>query len=140
DEPARQGADVGPAVATDLGFIVDAAEAHPDELAAHRPGDALAERGLADAGRSDEGEDRAADLVSEGANREVLEDPLLDLLQAVMVLVEDPGGFLDVELVVRRDVPGQTNQPVDIGPDDADLRRGGRDPAHPVDLLDRPGL
>ena len=101
---------------------------------------ALAERRLADAGRSDEREDRAADLVRERPDREVLEDPLLDLLEAVVVLVEDPGGFLDVELVVGRDVPRQPDEPVDVGPDDADLRRGGRDPAHPVDLLDRPGL
>ena len=140
DDPAGQRADVGAPVAADLGLVVDAAEAHPHELAAHRPGDALAERRLADAGRPDEGEDRAADLVGEGAHGEVLEDPLLDLLEAVVVLVEDPGGFLDVELVVGRDVPGQADQPVDVGPDDADLGRGGRDPAHPVDFLDRAGL
>ena len=91
-------------------------------------------------GGPDEGEDRAADLVGEGAHREVLEDPLLDLLEAVVVLVEDPGGLLDVELVVGRDVPGQADQPVHVRPDDADLGRGRRDPAHPVDLLDRPGL
>ena len=95
---------------------------------------------LADAGRSDEGEDRAADLVGERAHGEVLEDALLDLLEAVVVLVEDPGGFLDVELVVGRDVPGQADQPVDVGPDDPDLGRRGGDPAHPVDFLDRAGL
>ena len=71
---------------------------------------------------------------------EVLEDALLDLLEAVVVLVEDPGGFLDVELVVGGDVPGQADQPVDVGPDDTDLGRRGGDPAHPVHFLDRPGL
>ena len=50
------------------------------------------------------------------------------------------GGFLDVELVLRGRVPGQPDQPVDVGADDPDLGRGRRDPAHPVDLLDRPGL
>ena len=95
---------------------------------------------LAHAGRSDEGEDRAADLVRERAHREVLEDALLDLLEAVVVLVEDARGFLDVELVVGRDVPRQADQPVHVGPDHADLGRGRRDAAHPVDLLDRPGL
>src|SRR4029453_14556590 len=94
---------VGPPVAADLRLVVDAAEAHPDELAAHGPRDRLAKRRLADAGRPDEREDRAADLVREGADREVLQDPLLDLLQAVVVLVQDPGGLLDVELVVRGD-------------------------------------
>jgi len=127
-------------VSADLGLVVDAAEAHPHELAAHRAGDAPAKARLADAGRSDECEDRAADGVRQGAHREVLEDALLDFLQAVMVLVEDLRGGLDVELVVRADVPGQANQPVDVGPDHADFRRGRGDPAHPVDLLDRPGL
>ena len=140
DHPAGQGPDIGPAVAADLGLVVDAAEAHPDELPAHGPGHALAERGLAHAGRSDERQDRAADRVGQGAHREVLEDALLDLLEAVVVLVEDLGRLLDVEPVVGRRVPRQPDQPVDIGPDDSDLGRGRRDPAHPVDLLDRPGL
>ena len=140
DDPAGQRADVRPAVAADLRLVVDAAEAHAHELAAHRAGDALAERRLADAGRADEGEDRAADLVGEGADREVLEDALLDLLEAVVVLVEDLGGLLDVVEVVGRDVPRQADEPVDVRPDHADLGRGGRDPAHPVDFLERAGL
>ena len=36
-------------------------------------------------------------------------------------------------------VHGSGDEPVHVGPDHADLGRGGRDPAHPVDLLDRPG-
>ena len=86
---AGQRADVGAPVAADLRLVVDAAEAHAHELAAHGPRDALAERRLADAWRSDEGEDRAADLLRQRAHREVLEDALLDLLEAVVVLVED---------------------------------------------------
>ena len=57
-----------------------------------------------------------------------------------MVLVQDPCSGLDIELVVGADVPRQPNQPVDVGADDADLRARRGDPAHPVDLLDRPGL
>src|SRR5450759_581206 len=78
DDAAGQGADVGPAMAADLRLVVDAAQAHPDELAAHRAGDRLSERGLADAGRTHEAEDRAADRRSKSADREVLEDALLD--------------------------------------------------------------
>ena len=76
----------------DLGLVVDAAQAHAHELAAHGPRDALAQRGLAHAGRADEGQDGAADRVRERAHGEVLEDALLDLLQAVVVLVEDDRG------------------------------------------------
>ena len=127
-------------MAADLRLVVDAAEAHAHELAAHGPRDALAERRLADAWRPDEGQDGAADGVRQGAHREVLEDALLDLLQAVVVLVEDAGGLLDVEVVLRGDVPRQPDQPVDVGADDPHLRRRRRDAAHAVDLLDRPCL
>ncbi len=59
DEPARQRADVGAAVAADLGLVADAAERHADELAAGRAGDRLADRRLAGAGRADQRQDRA---------------------------------------------------------------------------------
>ena len=35
---------------------------------------------------------------------------------------------------------GQADEPVHVRADHADLGRGGRDPAHPVDFLDGPGL
>ncbi len=41
DDPAGQRADVGAPVTADLGLVVDAAEAHAHELAAHGPGDDL---------------------------------------------------------------------------------------------------
>src|SRR5439155_23258762 len=59
DDVAGQRADVGAAMAADLGLVVDAAEADAREGAAGRLGDALAERGLADARGADEAEDRA---------------------------------------------------------------------------------
>ena len=53
-----QRADVGAAVAADLGLVADAAEREAHELAVERARDRAAERGLADAGRADEAEDR----------------------------------------------------------------------------------
>ena len=76
-------------MAADLGLVVHAAERDAGELAAERAGDAAAERGLADAGRSDEAEDRALHVGLQAADREVVEDAVLDLLEAVVVLVED---------------------------------------------------
>jgi hypothetical protein len=52
-------------------------------------GDRLAERGLADAGRADQAQDRRLQLVHALLHGEVLEDAFLDLLQAVVILVED---------------------------------------------------
>ena len=59
------------------------------ELAAERLGDRAAEARLADAGRPDEAQDRAAVLLlRELAHRHELEDALLHLRQAVVVRVE----------------------------------------------------
>ena len=102
-------ADVRAPVPADLRLVVDAAQADAHELPPHRPRDRLPERGLADARRADEAEDRLAarlapaatsrrgaparpaplPLLAELPHREVLDDPILDLLEIVVVLVED---------------------------------------------------
>ena len=76
-------------MAANLGLVAHAAERHAHELASGRLGDRLAERGLADAGRADQAEDRSGQLVGALLHREVLDDALLDLLQAVVIGVED---------------------------------------------------
>ena len=73
----------------DLGLVAHAAERHAHELAAGRLGDRLAERGLADAGRADQAQDRPGQLVGALLHGEILDDALLDLLQAVVIGVED---------------------------------------------------
>ena len=94
-EAARQRADVGAAVAADLGLVADAAERHAHELAAHGAGDRLADRGLAGAGRADQRQDRAGALVGLDAallaqlrDGEVLDDAVLDVVEAGVVGVE----------------------------------------------------
>ena len=110
DDATRQGADVGAAVAADLGLVAHSTESDPDEVAAHGPGDRLAERGLADSRGTDEGQDRAAPAAADDAeaalgatpaDREELGDALLDLVGA--------------------GVPGQLEDGVEPGPDPAHL-------------------
>ena len=60
DDAARQRADVGAPVAADLRLVAHAAERDAHELAPERARDRAAERGLADAGRPDEAQDRAS--------------------------------------------------------------------------------
>ena len=124
DDRAGHRADVGAAVAADLGLVADAADRDPLELAAERAGDRAAEAGLADPGRADEAEDRAGRVRVQLAHREVLEDPVLDLLEVVVVGVEDLAGVADVEVVLGLDRPRQLDEPLEIGADDAVL--GGR--------------
>src|SRR6185369_6153650 len=86
DDASRHRADVGAAMAADLGFVVQAAQAEPLELAVGRARDRAAERRLADPGWADETEDRAARVRLELAHGECLDDAGLDLLEPVVVL------------------------------------------------------
>src|SRR5690606_42163972 len=76
DDLARHGADIGAAVTADLGFVTDATERHAHELAAGRLGDRLAQRGLADARRTDEAEDRALERAGTRLHGQILKDAL----------------------------------------------------------------
>ena len=120
-------------MAADLRFVAHAAQAHADELAARRLGDRLAERGLADAGRPDETEDRRLQPVDALLHREVLDDAFLDLLEAVMVGVEDlhRGGEVLADLALL--APRQCQQRVDEVAHDGRL---GRHRRHHLQLLE----
>src|SRR5205807_6388807 len=113
DDLAWESANVRPAMSADLGFVAHAAEGEADELAAGGAGDRLRQRGLADAGRSDEAEDRALRSFDELAHREELEDALFDLVETVVILVEDLLGEIDVLDLFRRLFPGNGDEPFD---------------------------
>ncbi len=114
DDAAGEGSDVRAPVPPDGGLVVDAAERDADELAAQRAGDAPPERRLSDARRTDEAQDRPLLVLLQLADREVLEDALLDLLEAVVVLVEHPAHRPDVHVVGRLVVPRQVEDPVEV--------------------------
>ena len=143
-DAAGQRADVRAPVATDLGLVADAAERDADELAAHGAGHRLAERGLADAGRAGQQDHRAgapaadhlqAALGAAGADGEVLDDPLLDLVEAVVVGVQHLAGAGDVVAVVGRARPRQLEHGVEPGADPGGL---GVLLAGPLELVDLP--
>src|SRR3954469_16867150 len=137
DEAARKRADVGAPVAADLGLVADAAERHADELAAHCAGDGLADRRLARAGRADQREDRAGPLVGLDAallaqllHGDVLDDAVLDVLEAGVVRVEDLARVVGVEAVLGAPAPRHGDQPVEVG---ADHRRLAARLAHALE-------
>ena len=102
-------------MAAQFRLVVHAAQADALEFAAHRAGDRLAERGLADAGGADEAEDRRLTLRLQLAHGEVFDDAPLDLVQIVMVLVEDAPRFDDVDRLLLGQGPGKLDQPIQIG-------------------------
>ena len=111
-------------MAADLGLVAHPAHADADELTPHGPGDALAQAGLAHAGRPDEAQDGAGDLSLELLYRQELEDAVFHVLQVVVVLVQDLPAVRHVQVVGGVDRPGQRHDPVEIGTDHAVL--GGR--------------
>jgi len=140
DDAAGHGPDVGAAVAANLRLVTHAAQADAHELAAQRAGDGAAERGLARARRADEAQDGTAQIVGgDATDGDVLQDAVLDLLQPVVVGVEHGGGVGHVEIVGRLLHPRQVENPVDIGADDADLRRHWRHGRQPREFLFRLG-
>src|SRR6266542_5485797 len=156
-------------MAPDLRFVPHAAQRHAHEPPAQGPGDALPEAGLADAGRAHEAEDRlsgrtvarharrlggrrgragsgrvrpAPALLPELLNGQVFEDPVLDLLEVEVVLVQHLAGPTDVDGSAAQLAPGQARHPFEIRRDHAVLRRGRREAREPPELTLRlaPGL
>ena len=115
DDAAGHGADIGAAVAADLGLVMHAAQGQALEMTAQGPGDGAAQRGLAHAWRAGEAEDGALGLGIELAHAEEFQDAVLDLVQTVMVLVQDGLGMGDVQAVAGKLLPRQFHQPVQIG-------------------------
>ena len=130
DDPAGEGSDVGPPVPADLRLVPDAAQGDPDELTVHGPRDRFAQRGLADAGRADQGEHGAGTPAADDphapvraalAHGQVLDDALLDVVQPGVVLVQDAPGVGDVVGVLGPLVPRDVEDGVQPGADPAGL-------------------
>ena len=127
-EAARHRADIGAAMAADFGLVANATERDAHELATEGVCDRLAEGGLADAGRSDQREDHAAlavfdvALLAELAHGEVLDDALLDVVEAGVVGIEDRACALDVARLLAVLAPRQLEQRVEVRADGGRLR------------------
>src|SRR5690606_20165868 len=146
DDPARHGADVRTPVAADLSLVANTAQRHPGEVAAERPRDRLAEAGLADTRRADQGEYGAGaatpDDVQPAAcaavsDREVLEDAVLHVGEAGVVGVQYRPGRGKVGVVLGARVPRHLEHRVQPSADPAGLGRGVAGPLEPANLAQR---
>ncbi len=115
DDAAGHRAHVGAPMPADLGLVAHAAQREAEELAPHRFGDAAPQRGLAHAGRARQAQDGPAVVGLQLAHGQVLDDALLDVVQAEMVALEDLLGALQVQDVVRTVRPREVQQPIDVG-------------------------
>ena len=97
------------------------AETDADERPIHGARDRLPQRGLADPRGPYEAQDRRLAMRRQFADREIFDDAALDLLQAVMILVENPSRLGNVDGLFGRQRPWQLDQPVEIAADHAGL-------------------
>ena len=114
DDLSGQRANVGAAMAPDLGLVVHTAERDAREFAVQCPRDRPAERGFAHTRRSDEAQDRALHVGFQTAHGEVIQDAVFHLLQAVVVLIEELLRLEDVDLAGAGLRPRQHGQPLDV--------------------------
>ena len=132
---ARLGADIGASVALDLRLVAHAADAEAEERPAEAFGDGLADTGLAHPGRADQQDNGAADFAFPGPNGKELRDPILDVVQPGVMLVEDFARMGEVKLVLAVNAPGQCGGPVQIVAGDGVFRRTGLEDRQLVHFL-----
>ncbi|MNM92285.1 hypothetical protein D3C81_1046120 [compost metagenome] len=130
---ARHRTDVGTAVPADLGLVTHATQCHAHELAVRGARHRLAERGLAHTGGANQAQDRRLHLVHALLHREVLENPFLDLLEAIVVFVEHALGVRQVVIDLALLAPRQVDQRVDVVAHDGGF---GRHRRHQLELLE----
>src|SRR6516225_1054613 len=124
-------------MAPDLSLIVYAAERGSHEVAAGRLRDRLAERGLADARRTDQAQDRPGQLVGALLDGKIFDDALFDLLKPGMVAVEDLLGVDEILVEPRLLIPWDRQQPVEVVAHDGAFRGHRRYLPEPLELVGR---
>jgi hypothetical protein len=120
-------------MAADLRLVAHAAERHAHELPIRRAGDRLPQRSLADAGGADQAQDRRLELVDALLHGQVLDDPLLDLLEPVVIFVEHFLGIAEIGVDLALLAPRQRHDRIDVVAND---RRLGRHRRHEPQLFE----
>ena len=111
-------------MASDFSLIAHTAQCYTHVLSAYGLGNGLSETGLADSRRAVETENRRLHVPPEFQHREVLDNPLLHLLQSVMVLVKYLHGMLQIQIVLGEVIPRKVQHELQIVVLDAVVRSG----------------
>ena len=117
-------------MSAEFGLVTHAAERQPVKFPAECPRYRTPERGLANPRRTDEQNDGAFGIRPQLYDCQRLEYAFFNVLEAVMVLVQDAAGLVQVELFLTRSAPRQLEDIFEIGPDDVIIRSGLRQGLH----------
>ena len=121
-------------VSANLGLVAHASHGDAVELAPDRRGDGFTKRRLAGARRADEAQDGSVRIATaQLAHREILDDPLLGLAEAIVPVVERLFNLLQRDLIVAAaEIPRQRENPVEIRADHLVFARGGAELPQPL--------
>ncbi|GKT85280.1 LOW QUALITY PROTEIN: hypothetical protein Ct61P_03130 [Colletotrichum tofieldiae] len=131
DDATGQSADVGSSVTLDLSHVRQTTDAESVVLAVQGAGNGLADGRLSDT----RGPTKQMILPSTLSNRNKLENPVLDVLQSVVILIQDRHGVLDAKVLGAALTPGDLRQPVEVVPCDVKLGCCGFKVRKLVDLV-----
>ena len=135
DDAAGHRADIGAAVAADLGFIVYAAQRHAHVVAPRGGGDALGHRGLAHAGRACEADDLPLQVGGDHQSCQHFGDALLHVLQAVVVALQRLRRLRQVFILFGVYAPRDLQAFFNVAADHVSVRRAAGELAHPLHFL-----
>ena len=95
-------------------FIAHATQRDADKFASRRAGHRFAQRRLAHARRANKAQNRALQLLRTLLNRQIFDNPFLDLLKAIMVFVQNLLRAPKVLLHAALDAPWDRQDPIQV--------------------------
>ena len=126
DDLAGHGADIRAPMAADLRLVPHASQGHADEFAVGGACNALANRSLADPGRTDQAKYGTLQLADALLHGEVFQDAFLDLVQSVVVFFQHLLRLFEIARHPGALFPGDLDEPIDVIAHDGGFGGHGR--------------
>ena len=120
------GADIGPAVTADLGFVTHTTKADANEFAPRGFGNGFTKRRFTHTRRADKAHDRAFQLGRPLLHGKIFHDAFFNLFKAIVIIVEHLLCFDQVLFGARFDVPRDRQDPVEVVAHNCGFRRHRR--------------
>ena len=126
DNPARHRPDIGLPVPADIRFVMHTAERNTHELTVGSFGNAHGNACFTCSRCTGKAEQAAFDLRRALFDGKIFQNAFLHLDKAIVILIQDPAGLLDIYGLFCIDAPGQFKTGVQIGTDHCSLRGSER--------------
>ena len=122
-DSAGHGTHIGLPMASDVRLVVDTTQGNANHLSIQTLGNGIGDGGLAHTGRAHQAENLGRHMGRQLPDGNGLQNSLLHLFQAEMVMLQNLGGCLDIQTLLGRLIPGQIKHSIQIAPEHGSLRR-----------------